>query len=658
MSKRNRFHDIWREQSQEIKKSWEELKEAGKDVKNAFAELGDIFKKEKNSDEASKTEKNITKEDILSEIKATKEVIAQTQEAISIRKEAQASSSSSLRKLLEKARNNPDILLDFPAKSIDVFETSLKGLTRLKKSCPIEAKEYMADLKEFLALYYEAKKSFRSHRRKTVAWRLSNFYKSCDTIIEKIKKTYGDEAASTLDYCEKIITHNDKMIRKMRFILLAMKFYPTGFGTQFWQDIDWLSQELKELNDIENDPHASSQIKVLEELLSRGWKSIYTDYSEKQPEDYTTPENILHEANYVAKFTEGKASIVDYLGSSEDIIIPDKVQGIPVNAIDDYAFHGKKIKQASIHSGIKKIGKNAFSVNFLTHILLPDGLLSIGDYAFRANKLTEINIPPSVTSLGRMGFRENELVSAVIPASVAFIPEGTFESNTLIAVELAEGITAIEKEAFNNNCLEKIRIPDSVTSIGPSAFMSNPLKEIILPAKVEIDEAGCTDSDLTSAYIRNHRHAGVYKYQGDNWRFIPDTEIFSEWDINAYNEMEDLAIEQKNLVKRIEQRIEKIIEKIETSEKGRRLSKLQGYFRFSIPKEIWDAMPDEFREFIRKELLSEESYVSYTPILPEKINKAHPMMRLKNETITIYDGSPESRTYNARTGECIFVTRS
>jgi len=657
MGKLDSFLDICREQSQGIKKAWKELKEAGEDVKSAFAELGDIFKKEKNSDKQTKTEKNIDREAILSEIDATKKAVEQLKEAISETKEAQDSSSSKLKKLLKDARNNPDMLLNFPDRSIQVFETSLEGLTKFNKSYPIDVQEYIADLKEFLALYYEAKKSFRSHRRETVAWRLSNFYKSCDTIIEKIKKTYGDEAASTLDCCEKIVTHNDKMIRKMRFILLATKFYPTGFGTQFWQDIDWLSEELKELNDIENDPHASSQIKVLEELLSRGWKSIYTDYSEKQPEDYTTPENILYEDNYVAKFTEGKASIVDYLGSSEDIIIPDTVQGIPVDAIDDYAFHGKNIKQVSIHSGIKRIGKNAFSVNFLTHILLPDGLLSIGDCAFRANKLTEINIPPSVTSLGKRGFRENELVGVVIPASVAFIPEGAFESNKLIAVELAEGITAIEEEAFNNNCLEKIRIPDSVTSIGPSAFMSNPLKEIILPAKVEIDEAGCTDSDLTSAYIRNHRRAGVYKYQGDNWRFIPDAEIFSEWDINAYNEMEELAIEQENLVKRIDQRIEKIFQKIKMSEKGRRLSKLQGYFRFPISKEIWDAMPDEFRDYIRKELSSEESYVSYTPILPEEILEGHPMMRLKCETITVSNGY-ESLTYDARTGKCKFQTVS
>ena len=143
----------------------EKLKEAGKDVKSAFAELGDIFKQEKNCDKPTKTGKNMDKEDILSEIEATKEVIAQAQEAIYIRKEAQASSSASLRKLLEQAKNNPDMLLNFPYKSIQVFENSLEGITRLCKSAPTDVQEYITDLKEFLALYYESKKNYISHKR-------------------------------------------------------------------------------------------------------------------------------------------------------------------------------------------------------------------------------------------------------------------------------------------------------------------------------------------------------------------------------------------------------------------------------------------------------------------------------------------------------------
>jgi len=412
-----------------------------------------------------------------------------------------------------------------------------------------------------------------------------------------------------LDHCEKLVTHEDEIIRKTRFIILAAKLYQTKFGYYCRDDIERLLKELEKLNDIENDSLVSAQIQVLNEFISLE-NSLFTSSGDPKERrgDYTAPGNILCESNYVTKITEGKAIIIDYLGAGEDIIIPDKVEGIPVDAIGDYAFFKKEIRQAVIHSGIKRIEKDAFSINFLTHIKLPDGLLSIGFGAFRNNKLTELNIPPSVTFIGKYSFQSNELVSVVIPASV--------------------------------------------TSISSSVFMSNPLKEIILPANVEIDDIGCTEGDLTSAYIRNAKCAGTYKYQGDNWKLLLDTEKFTDWDISAHKEMEKLAIEQEEAIKKIE----KMIEKMKMSKKGRKLISLQGYFSSPIPKEIWDAMPGGFREYIRREILSGESFIHYTPMLPEKMIEENPLMRIMSETITVTYGPLASRTYNARTGECLVMS--
>jgi hypothetical protein len=175
--------------------------------------------------------------------------------------------------------------------------------------------------------------------------------------------------------------------------------------------------------------------------------------------------------------------------------------------------------------------------------------------------------------------------------------------------------------------------------------MSNPLKEITLPANVEIGDFGCVEGDLTAAYNRNNKCAGVYKYQGDNWRFSPDTGKFTDWDITAHKEMEELAIQQ-----------EKAIEEIKMSKEGRKLSILQSYFSSPIPKEIWDVMPDDFRNYIRKEILNGMSSVYYTPMLPEKVVEEHPLMRTMNETITVSHGPLASRTYNARTGVCVAMS--
>ena len=86
------------------------------------------------------------KEDILSEIKATKEAVAQAQKAVSEREEAQDSFVSNLRELLEKAKNNPDMLCNIPDENIHEFQASLEELTRLNNSGLIQ-QECITDLK-------------------------------------------------------------------------------------------------------------------------------------------------------------------------------------------------------------------------------------------------------------------------------------------------------------------------------------------------------------------------------------------------------------------------------------------------------------------------------------------------------------------------------
>ena len=140
-------------------------------------------------------------------------------------------------------------------------------------------------------------------------------------------------------------------------------------------------------------------------------------------------------------------TITGYDGSDADVIIPAKINGLPVTSIGAYAFAGD--------SG-------------LTGVTIPDGVKSIGAHAFEGcTGLTSITVPSSVTvsssvrSIGIYAFAEySGLTSVTIPTSVTFIGEGAFKDCT--------GLTSIT-------------IPSSVTSIGDGAF------------------AGCTD--LTSAYF-------------------------------------------------------------------------------------------------------------------------------------------------------------
>jgi hypothetical protein len=81
----------------------------------------------------------------------------------------------------------------------------------------------------------------------------------------------------------------------------------------------------------------------------------------------------------------GKITITGYKGSVKSVVIPEKINGLPVVAIGDYAF----------------------PCNHLTSITLPNSVTYIGDYAFKDNSITSVVIPNSVKSLSNYAFDFN-----------------------------------------------------------------------------------------------------------------------------------------------------------------------------------------------------------------------------------------------------------
>jgi len=112
------------------------------------------------------------------------------------------------------------------------------------------------------------------------------------------------------------------------------------------------------------------------------------------------------------------------------LVIPDKIEGLPVASIGDQAFMG---------------------CNSLTSITIPDSVTNIGVYAFMScSSLTSITIPDSVTYIGYQAF---------------------YDCSSLTSITIPEGVTSIGENAFREcGGLTSITIPDSVTSIGNNAL--------------------------------------------------------------------------------------------------------------------------------------------------------------------------------------------
>jgi hypothetical protein len=82
---------------------------------------------------------------------------------------------------------------------------------------------------------------------------------------------------------------------------------------------------------------------------------------------------------------DSKITITGYIGKSQEVVIPKKINKLLVSAI----------------------GSVAFQCSQLTSVSIPNSVTSIGDYAFNENKLTSVIILKAVTSIGNFAFDEN-----------------------------------------------------------------------------------------------------------------------------------------------------------------------------------------------------------------------------------------------------------
>jgi len=241
--------------------------------------------------------------------------------------------------------------------------------------------------------------------------------------------------------------------------------------------------------------------------------------------------------DYSYEILDGTVTITSYLGRDAEVIVPDKIQGLPVVRIENSALSYSHIISVWIPATVTSLGDRVFySCRLLTDVVLNHGLTSIGAEAFaECTSLTSITIPDSVTRIGEGTFHGcTSLTNVAIGSSVTSIGGYAFWGcSSLTSIDIPGGVTSIDRWPFSGcrnltnievdalnpvySSLQGVlfdktqvelisyprgkvgsyRIPDSVISIGDWAFFScEGLSDVTIPESVtSIGEGafqGCT----------------------------------------------------------------------------------------------------------------------------------------------------------------------
>ena len=204
-------------------------------------------------------------------------------------------------------------------------------------------------------------------------------------------------------------------------------------------------------------------------------------------------------------YEDNRIGIVAYLGDSNIITIPEKIDKMKVCYIEDGAFEGSTLTGIVLPDTVSEIGSRAFyGCERLSSLTIPTSVKTIGLDAFLVEKNeaksfvpwiytresdyvvvgdgvlvayigaspAEMKIPKGVKQICRFYFGGESISKLTLPSSLTRIGISAFENFTNIAaLKLPGKVESIAEKAFYNcRSLEKLEIPKSVKQIGDGAF--------------------------------------------------------------------------------------------------------------------------------------------------------------------------------------------
>lgn len=278
-------------------------------------------------------------------------------------------------------------------------------------------------------------------------------------------------------------------------------------------------------------------------------------------------EKVNPASDFAYTAADGEVTITEYIGTSEHVLIPDTIDGLPVTALGHRAFYEKTVTTVVVPDSVTEIGAACFSGdNYLVSLKLPDGLKRLPPASLEScMRLYDFDLPQSLEKIYSSVFEFNYyLTHLTLPSSLTEIEQLNFiglyglqsltlaednaafkldETNGLLMtadgtrllhcfsdivpaeeIILPEGVKIVDPFAFHYDYdIKRIVLPEGVETIGALAFAMCPnLTEIVIPASVT--DIGAMDGlDGRTGIISYKRNVIVTPEGSPAWNWAVET---------------------------------------------------------------------------------------------------------------------------------------
>lgn len=274
-------------------------------------------------------------------------------------------------------------------------------------------------------------------------------------------------------------------------------------------------------------------------------------------------EQVNPASDFAYTAADGEVTITEYIGTSEHVLIPPAIDGLPVTALGHRAFYEKTVTTVVVPDSVTEIGAACFSGdNYLVSLKLPDGLKRLPPASLEScMRLYDFDLPQSLEKIYSSVFEFNYyLTHLTLPSSLTEIEQLNFiglyglqsltlaednaafkldETNGLLMtadgtrllhcfsdivpaeeIILPEGLKTVDPFAFHYDYdVKRIVLPEGVEAIGAMAFAMCPnLTEIVIPASVT--DIGAMDGLDGRTGIISYKHNVIVTPEGSpawNW---------------------------------------------------------------------------------------------------------------------------------------------